>query len=443
MTTDILFACTKCDAQFAKWTGRCLECGSWGTVQEAQAHQQSHNSKPAPLTPPSAVVRFSELKSDAHGRFQTGIAELDRVLGGGAVAGALGLLGGEPGIGKSTLALMLAARASKALYCSAEESTHQVLQHAQRCGVVSSANLFFLNSSSVEEIIATIHAEKPTCAVVDSIQTIATTDATGEKGSVTQVRAATVKLLETAKQTGCAIFIVGHVTKDGAFAGPKTLEHLVDTVLYFEGDSMRDLRILRSVKNRFGATHEIGVFRMTDHGLEEVSDPSGILLGPESTTPGSILTCVLEGSRPLLVEIQALVNKTAFGYPERRASGFDVNRLKLLLAVLESHAGLKLGMYDVHVNIVGGIATREPAADLAVALAVASAYKQKTLPHTLAAFGEIDLAGNVRPVPQTKKRLDECSRLGIKRVIVADDKDTKSEGVVKVKNIGELIKQTS
>jgi DNA repair protein RadA/Sms len=246
--------------------------------------------------------------------------------------------------------------------------------------------------------------------------------------------------LEVAKKNSCAIMIIGHVTKDGAVAGPKTLEHLVDTVLYFEGDPDRDLRILRSVKNRFGSTNEIGVFEMVETGLQEVSDPSLAVTTAHEAHPGSIIACAIEGTRPLLIEIQALVHKTAFGYPERRASGFDTNRLKLLLAVMESRAGLALVAYDVHVNVVGGIKLKEPAMDLPVALALASAFKDKTLPRTIAAFGEIDLSGNIRPVHHTQKRIDECLRLGMKKIILPFEEKWKQPEVVKVKNIAELVK---
>lgn len=437
-----IFVCSKCDAQFPKWSGRCLDCGAWGSLAQQQAATAQKKEDVQTTAAPGAVVSFADVDKQPRIRISTGSAELDRVLGGGLVEGSLTLLGGEPGIGKSTLALMLTARVTTALYCSAEESVQQVLQHAQRLGVTASGTLL-LHSGMVEEITATIRHHAPRVCVVDSIQTIATADAAGEKGSVAQVRAATVKMLEAAKQTGCAIVLIGHVTKDGAVAGPKTLEHLVDCVLYFEGDSAKDLRIVRCVKNRFGATNEIGVFCMTSSGLEEVSDPSGVLLADRAEMPGSVLSCVLEGSRPLMIEVQALVNKTSFGYPERRASGFDVNRLKLLLAVLESRAGLHLGSYDVHINIVGGAATREPAADLAVALAVVTAYKQKTLASAFAASGEIDLAGNVRPVKQLEKRINECKRLGIKTVFVpSHGRKEKTPGVIGVATLADLIGKT-
>lgn len=437
-----VFVCSTCDAQFSKWSGRCLECGAWGTL--AQHAGRTHNTQEERTTQslPGSVMAFSDAREHKHDFFSTGIGELDRVLGGGLVEGSLTLLGGEPGIGKSTLALMLAARAQKALYCSAEESVRQVLLHARRLNLAHSGALL-LHSSSVEEIVATIRHHSPRVCVVDSIQTITTESASGEKGSISQVRAATVQLLEMAKQTGCAVVIIGHVTKDGAMAGPKTLEHLVDCVLYFEGDNAKDLRLVRSVKNRFGTTQEIGMFRMSAAGLEEVSDPSGVLLEDRTDVPGSVLCCIMEGTRPLLVEVQALVNKTALGYPERRASGFDHNRLKLLLAVLESRAGLHMGAYDVHLNIVGGAIAREVAADLAVVLAVVSAYKQKTLHAPFAACGEVDLAGNVRPVKHLEQRIKECKRLGVHTIFVPSHKRAqKKDGVIGVSTLADLISKT-
>jgi DNA repair protein RadA/Sms len=377
-------------------------------------------------------------------RLPTGLEEFDRVLGGGFVAGSFILLSGEPGIGKSTLALQVAALVPNTIYFSGEESIEQVALRAKRLGLTHTT-LRIANTSDVQSIVATIHKERAPLIIVDSIQTMTSPEATGEAGNPTQIRACTVQLLSAAKATGTAILMIGHVTKDGSVAGPKTLEHLVDTVLYFEGDPHRDLRLVRAVKNRFGSTDEVGMFDMVDNGLRAVKNPSAQLLGERGESmPGSVVTCLMEGTRPLLVEIQALVNKTIFGYPIRKASGFDVNRLHVLAAVLERRAGLHLAQYDIHVNIVGGLEANEPAADLAVSLAIASAYKDKSLGTDLVVCGEVGLGGEIRSVRSLDKRLKESIQLGMKRIITAPTKhsDTPDIKVIPIKNIQELITHT-
>ena len=388
-------------------------------------------------------------------RTKTGVEELDRVLGGGIVPGSLILLGGEPGIGKSTLALQLALIVPNTLYISGEESVGQIKMRADRLVETHcNASLRLANETNIETICATITQSKPTLAVIDSIQTIHSDDvgggapsaSSGQAGNVTQIRACTVKILGTAKANNVAIVLIGHVTKDGEVAGPKTLEHLVDTVLYFEGERYHTFRVLRATKNRFGPTDEVGIFEMKDSGLSEVKNPSAALLSERGENmPGSIVTCLMEGTRPLLVEIQALVNKTSFGYPVRKASGFDLNRLHVLVAVLQKRAGLNLAQYDIHLNVVGGLSADEPAADLAVCLAIASAYKDKALGADLCVFGEVGLGGEVRSVPHTERRIKECEKMGMKRVITHQNiKTLKLENinVMGVKNIVELIKNT-
>ena len=433
-----LFLCTNCDAQFQKWTGRWLECGKWGTVEEARA--KLSEKKEAAALPTLKTQSVKDISASSIERTATTISELDRVLGGGIVPGSLILLGGEPGIGKSTLALQLATAIPNVLYISGEESVGQIKIRYDRLQTTSDT-LSLINETHIESIVATIRKEKPALAVVDSIQTVHSDEASGSAGAPNQIRACTVQLMEVAKASGTPILIIGHVTKDGSVAGPKTLEHLVDTVLYFEGDRHHAMRVLRGVKNRFGSTDEVGVFEMDAEGLKEVTNPSALLLEERGDDmPGSVVTCLMEGTRPILVEIQALVNKTVFGYPQRKASGFDLNRLHVLAAVLERRAGINLSQYDVHINVVGGIKANEPAADLAVCLAIASAYKEKALGSDLAVFGEVGLGGEVRSVRFVEKRMKECSNLGMKRVITSSKKNPSKElKVLGVKNIAELI----
>ncbi len=438
---SLIFACSHCDAQYSKWTGRCLTCGQWGTIAESKVESTKPNINQTILSAPLDVTALSAIRPGKTMRINTGILELDRVLGGGLVPGSFILIGGEPGIGKSTLAMQLAGAIPKTLYISGEESVEQIKLRADRLGKTLDCDV--ANATSVESIIATILKNKPTLTVIDSIQTVASDDVPGEAGSVNQVRASAVKLMECAKQSGTAIVIIGHVTKDGMVAGPKTLEHLVDTVLSFEGDEHHATRILRAIKNRFGSIDEIGVFEMVDSGLREVPNPSErLLISRGEAMPGSILTCLMEGSRPLLVEIQALVNKTVFGYPVRKSSGFDLNRLHVLTAVLQKRAGINLAQYDIHINVVGGIIADEPAADMAVCLAIASAYKDKMLGNDLVVFGEVGLGGEVRSVPHTDKRIKETIDRGLKRVIAAPIKNDVKIKIIPVRNIQELITHT-
>lgn len=397
-----------------------------------------------PLAPATHTVTLDQIKIEKTKRLETGISELDRVLGGGLVPGSLVLLGGEPGIGKSTLTIQLASSIKKALIISGEESVGQIKLRAERLKL-NAPTLELANETNIDVIISTIREKNPPVAIIDSIQTTYSSDVEGEPGSPAQIRACTTKLLESIKTGNTAVILIGHVNKEGSVAGPKTLEHLVDTVVYLEGDRHHFYRILRTVKNRFGSTDEVGIFEMKENGLEEVKNPSAAFLSDRGKNlPGNILTCLIEGTRPLLVEVQALVNKTAFGYPARKASGFDLNRLYVLIAVLQKRAGLHLEQYDVHINIAGGLTADEPAADLAVALAIASAYKDKALGEDMAVFGEIGLGGEIRPIVNVEKRIKECEQLGLKRILTNTGKTSKENKIkiLDIKNIQEIIKHT-
>lgn len=412
-----IFRCSNCDSQFPKWSGRCSECGQWGTLLAEASVTKKTTALPAGATvalhdvSPSAVVQ----------RRDTGWSELNRVLGGGLVPGSLILLGGDPGIGKSTLVLQtaerLAAKKTKVLYVSGEESTDQIAGRLHRL-TSKPAPIEFLPSTILETILATVKKTKPDLLIVDSIQTMSSTDAMGEAGSVQQVRAVTARLMDIAKHDGPAVILVGHVTKEGAMAGPKALEHLVDVVLYLEGDPLSPFRLLRSVKNRFGSTNDVGVFDMQDQGFVEITNPSQVFLAERQTAPGAVATVVLEGSRALAVEVQALVNPTVFGMPRRTASGIDLNRLNVLTAVLSRRSGLKLASDDIFVNVVGGLKIQERAADLAVCCAIASAAKDKPIPPTVIAVGEVGLGGEIRQVPQLARRLQELKKLGFTTALI-------------------------
>lgn len=440
-----IYECQKCGAQTTKWAGRCLDCGAWGTLVEVMK-SESQKVMAAEKIPTGKVVNFNEVTGKDFARIKTGLGEFDQVLGGGIVPGSLVLLGGEPGIGKSTLVAQLAASISDesktTLYVSGEESAEQVKMRLDRLGL-NSKSLQFLGETNIDIICSTTTKLKPALAIVDSIQTMATPELPSEAGSVNQVRACTVKLLEVAKKNNIPIFIIGHVTKEGQVAGPKTLEHLVDTVLYLEGDRFHAYRLLRTVKNRFGSTDEIGIFEMQSGGLKEVKNPSAIFLEErDENIAGSAITCVVEGSRPLLVEIQSLVSRTYFGYPQRRSAGFDLNRLQLLIAVLGKRASMNLGTHDVHLNVAGGYKIQEPACDLAVLLAVASAFKNKTLPRDMIIFGEVGLGGEVRATGQAEKRINEAEKMGFKEVLTPNFKQPVKGKIkiTKVKNILEALK---
>ncbi len=423
-----IFVCSKCDSQFPKWSGRCLECGGWGTLEEGQ--QDKKKEKRADV-PTGKVVGFEEIKGQKDIYKSSGIKEVDRVLGQGIVDGGLFLLGGDPGIGKSTLALQIAnSFKGKVLYVSAEESAEQVKLRLERLKD-QNKELKFLGEEKVEIINKTIIKEKPELVVMDSIQTVLSDEVAGEYGGVNQIRAATLQFLETAKKEGIPIILIGHVTKEGNLAGPRSLEHLVDVVLYLEGDKNHQYRLLRSVKNRFGSVQEVGVFDMQETGLIEVTDPGQIFLEQKSDYPGSCLTALVKGNRVFLVEVQALVSKTVFGYPVRKASGFDNNRLQMLLAVLTKRLKLPLGQYDVHLNVIGGLKIDEPAADLAICLAIISAFMDQALPEGVVALGEVGLGGEIRKVSRLKERVKQIKALGYNKVWSGEE----------YKSLQEIIKQ--
>lgn len=418
MKTKILYTCSKCDAQSPKWTGRCLECGGWGTVSEAvPATSSAPGPKPVSKGAIAKPVSLRTLKGKTLPRSKTGIEELDRVLGGGLVPGSLTLFSGEPGIGKSTLLLQTAVKLKGTLYVSGEESAEQVALRFKRLGLEDS-DLDFLAETNVATVLATAEETKPSFIIIDSIQTTWSPDVESETGSVTQIRAVTAQLMAFAKRTNIPVLTVGQVTKDGNVAGPKTLEHLVDVVVSFEGDRTSNYRLLRTTKNRFGATDEVGVFEMASDGLREVANPSSFFLNRRSeNVPGSVVTCIMEGTRPMLVEVQALASRTTFGYPQRKASGYDLNRLQVLLAVLTERLGVPTQTHDIHVNIAGGYRVKEPAADAAIVLAVVSALSGKPLPAGMAAFGEVGLGGELRPVSGLDRRKAEAKRLGFEKTV--------------------------
>lgn len=420
-----IFVCSQCGCQMPKWQGRCPDCGAWNTIEE---------EAPAPVAlaalkggasggggASARVERIGDVSADEGERHHSGLVEFDRVLGGGIVPGSVVLLSGDPGIGKSTLLLQICqtlGQSLQILYISGEESTRQIKLRANRLGV-DAAGLLLSSCTDIENVIHTILDLQPQLVIVDSIQTMNLSTVTSSPGSVTQVRECTSLLTQTAKSTGIPIFLVGHVNKDGAIAGPKVLEHMVDTVLYFEGERSLSYRILRAIKNRYGSTNEIGVFQMGEEGLEEVVNPSAMLLsGRPENVSGTCVVCLLEGTRPVLAEVQALVTKTSFGVPRRTSTGFDFNRTALLIAVLEKRGGYFFGNMDAYINVVGGLRIDEPAADLAVALALVSNLLDKPLGDDVAAFGEIGLAGEVRAVGQSGQRVGEAYRLGFRRFIL-------------------------
>jgi DNA repair protein RadA/Sms len=447
--TEIIYFCSKCEAQFLKWTGRCNECGTWGSIEIQNAKQKVQRDKSKIQI--SEVIDFSKIESKEITRIKTGIEEFDRVLGGGIVPGSLILLGGEPGIGKSTLVLQIVEKCQlsnvnrQMFYVSGEESAEQIKLRMDRLKI-ESKTLQFLGETDIEIICATLEKYKPQITIIDSIQTMCFSELPSEAGSINQVRVCTVKLLEVAKKNNISIFIVGHVTKEGVVAGPKTLEHLVDTVLYLEGDQFHYFRILRTAKNRFGSTNEVGVFEMKEKGLMEVKNPSKEFLSQRTTKEtGSIVTATMEGSRAFLIEVQALVSRTIFGYPQRRASGFDLNRLQLLATVLTRRCKLTLGNQDIYLNIAGGIKVEEPAIDLAVCLAIVSAFKNKSINSNLVAFGEVGLGGEIRNVGQIDKRIIEAKKLGFQKIIIPQTniKFTEYETeIIQVKNLNEAIEIT-
>ena len=426
-----VFFCQNCGHEESKWLGQCPACREWNTFVEEKV--TSVKAGTVRDKKEAQIVALSSVETDEDERMMTEMAELDRVLGGGIVPGSLVLVGGDPGIGKSTLLLQvcqrLAAMNKKILYISGEESLKQIKLRANRMGDFSQT-LFLLCETNLDMIRGVIEQQTPDMVVIDSIQTMYNEEVGSAPGSVSQVRESTNILMQLAKGLGISIFIVGHVTKEGTVAGPRVLEHMVDTVLYFEGDRHASYRILRAVKNRFGSTNEIGVFEMQKSGLVEVENPSEFMLsGRPEHASGSVVACAMEGTRPMLMEIQALVCKSSFGMPRRTAAGLDYNRVNLLMAVLEKRAGLPLSSYDAYVNIAGGIRMNEPAADLGIVMAIASSYKNKPVSEDAIVFGEVGLSGEVRAVTMPEQRVAEAKKLGFKTCILPE---------VSVKGLGQV-----
>src|SRR5437016_4822447 len=418
--STITFVCTECGGESIRWAGQCPHCRAWNTLQEFQVRQAARDSRSRPHEA-ARPLPLSEIGSEDAPRMPLGWVELNRVLGGGVVPGSIVLIGGEPGVGKSTLLMHAAAqvaRVGKVLYVSGEESGHQVRMRAQRLGALE-PNILLLAENDLDAICEAIRSEAPGLAVIDSIQTVTDSGFEGSAGSVTQVRESAARLMRLAKETGVPVFLVGHVTKEGSIAGPRVLEHIVDTVLYLEGDRRQELRILRATKNRFGSAEEIGVFAMGEAGLEEVPDPSAaILAGAASAAPGTVIVAAMEGTRPLLVEVQSLVNKTQNSMVRRVANGIDLNRLHMILAVIEKRLQASFGSSDIFVSVAGGIRITEPAADLGLALSIVSNESNRPMPDGLIVIGELGLAGEVRRVSQLESRLQGAGPAGPTRALV-------------------------
>lgn len=443
-----VFYCTSCGNETPKWVGRCPGCGQWNTLEEhIEKPTAITKSKSSPVGMSRKPQKLSAVDTDNEIRFYTGMGELDRVLGGGAVAGSLVLVSGAPGIGKSTLLLQICnslCHGRSVLYVSGEESERQLKLRAMRLGVAPE-QLYILSETRLSDILESVEEIKPDILIVDSIQTLYNEENDSSPGSVSQVKDCTMSLMHLSKSEGITIFVVGHINKDGNIAGPKVLEHMVDCVLYFEGDQNSSYRLLRAAKNRFGSTNEIGVFEMMDKGLNEVPNPSQMLLaGRPEGAPGTCVACVMEGTRPVLAEVQALVTKTSFNVPRRTADGFDFNRGVLLLAVAEKRAAMRLNMFDAYINVIGGLQLDEPGADLPVVLAVASSYRDQPIADDLVAIGEVGLTGEIRSVSHMNQRLGEVARLGFKKCIIPKGGAEKLEipedlTVYRVRNLREAI----
>lgn len=431
------YVCSNCDAQFPKWNGRCLECGQWGTLRLEIVAENS--TKPTATAAPAQAISLSEISTLNKPRLYTKIEEIDRVFGNGLVRGSLTLLGGEPGIGKSTLVAQIANALQadyNVLYVSGEESVEQVKLRLDRLSCQVN-RLQFIIDTNTEKIIAAAQELRPQLLIIDSIQTVYSAEAPAEAGSVSQIRASAGQFLSLAKNHDIAVILIGHITKDGSLAGPKTLEHLVDTVLYLETDASQAYRFLRTSKNRFGSTNELGVFEMTGQGLKPVANPTSLFLQTNSQPiPGSVISSIIEGTRPFLVEIQALVSRTVFGYPQRKASGFDVNRLQVLAAVLSKRTNLNLTNQDIILNIVGGLKLTDPGLDLAICAAIASSYYNQALDSKTLVLGEVGLGGEVRPIARLQDKIKEAQKLGFQQVWAPGG--TKLDNQIAIKPVNNL-----
>ncbi len=444
-----VFYCTNCGNETPRWQGKCPACGAWNTIEEHIEKPAISGSKArsAPIGQSRHPQRLQEIPIDGEIRFSTGMGELNRVLGGGAVAGSLVLVSGAPGIGKSTLLLQICSSlcaGRKVLYVSGEESERQIKLRAERLGV-SPETLFILSETRLSDILEAVAETKPDILIADSIQTLYNEENESSPGSVSQVKDCTMSMMQLSKSNGITVFVVGHINKDGNIAGPKVLEHMVDCVLYFEGDPNSSYRLLRAAKNRFGSTNEIGVFEMRDAGLVEVPNPSQMLLaGRPENASGTCVSCVMEGTRPVLAEVQALVAKTTLNVPRRASDGFDFNRAVLMLAVMEKRAGMKMSMFDAYINVIGGLRLDEPGADLPIVLALASSYRDQCIPDDLVAIGEVGMTGEIRSVSHMNQRLAEISRLGFKKCMIPRSGSEKLDipegmAVYRVRNIREAI----
>lgn len=448
MKTKTVFVCSNCGYESAKWLGKCPACNEWNSFYEEKVTGTVSSSSGEKVKKSVTPRKLKEVEGISEVRISTGIGELDRVLGGGLVKGSLVLVGGEPGIGKSTLILQLCNKMNgegKVLYVSGEESAEQVKIRADRLNI-NNEDIMFLGETDIDIIQESILSINPKLVIIDSIQTMYSQEITSAAGTVSQVREITARIMRICKDNNITTIIIGHVTKDGNIAGPRVLEHMVDTVLYLEGERYFSYRLLRSVKNRFGSTNELGMFEMKNEGMVEITNPSSILITERDDNPaGSVIVASMEGTRPLLIELQALTSTSVFGIPKRTANGFDYNRLAVLIAVLEKRAGLALGGQDVYLNVVSGIKIVEPAVDLGVILACSSSYKNISIPKDVVAIGEVGLTGEVRAVNMIEKRIKEAEKLGFKKCIIPESnkkllKDEYKLDIIGVKNINEAIK---
>ena len=448
MKAKTVFYCTECGNETPRWAGQCPACKSWKTLVEQKIEATSKTGSNTRIRNKQEPKPIGSIECSDEVRFSTGLDEFDRVLGGGAVSGSLVLVGGEPGIGKSTLLLQICGhlcKESKVIYVTGEESEKQLKMRAQRLGV-EDCGLYVAAETDISEILDMAESNSPDILIVDSVQTLYSDELTSAPGSVGQVKECTLDLMRFAKSTGTTVFLIGHVNKDGAIAGPKVLEHMVDCVLYFEGDRSYSYRMLRAAKNRFGSTNELGMFEMLDTGLSEVTNPSEMLLaGRPENTPGTCVTCVMEGSRPILAEIQALVSPTSFNVPRRNSNGIDYNRAMMLLAVLEKRTKVRLSTSDAYINVIAGLSIQEPGADIATILAIMSSCLDKSINDGFLAFGEVGLTGELRPVAQANQRIAEAARLGFTKCLIpyqGSKKVTAPEGIeiIAVKNVFDAIR---